>query len=311
MDFVEVLGRAWKIVWKHKVLWIFGILAGCARGGGGGGTGGGSGWRQERPFSQDIPPEIQQYLTTAGDWIANHLWLVLALVLLFLVVIVLAIFLGTVGRIGLIRGTMKADGGAERLGFGELFQESLPFFWRVFGLSVLLGLAFLVIVGPFIAAGVLTAGVGFLCLVPLLCILIPVFIVAGVVVAQANVAMVTENLGLMDGLRRGWTVFKKNLGPLMLVWLILAIIGFVAGLVIALPVLMAAIPAYVAFRASGGHSSPVLIAGGVCFAVYLPILLVANGILTAYLESVWTLAYLRLTLPRESKESSPVLPSNA
>jgi hypothetical protein len=311
MDFGEVLGRAWKIVWKHKVLWIFGILAGCARGGGGGGTGGGSGWRRTQPFGRDLTPEIQQYSTSIGDWISNHLGVVIALVLIFIVLIILGIFLGTVGRIGLIRGTAKADGGAQRLGFAELFRESLPFFWRVFGLSFLFGLAFLVVLAPLIAAGVLTAGVGFLCILPLLCVLIPAAILVGVVVTQANVAMVTENIGLLDGLRRGWLVFKQNIGPLMLLWLILAVLGAVAGLLIALPLLIAAIPAALAFIASGGQTSPTLLIGGVCLAVYFPILLVANGILTAYLESVWTLAYLRLTLPGQSKETAPVLPANA
>ena len=38
-NFGEVLTRAWQIIWKHKVLWIFGILASCARGGGGGPAG--------------------------------------------------------------------------------------------------------------------------------------------------------------------------------------------------------------------------------------------------------------------------------
>ena len=39
-DFGEVLSRAWQIIWKHKILWVFGIFAGCARGGGGGGGSG-------------------------------------------------------------------------------------------------------------------------------------------------------------------------------------------------------------------------------------------------------------------------------
>jgi len=29
MDYGEVLSKAWQITWKYKVLWIFGILAGC------------------------------------------------------------------------------------------------------------------------------------------------------------------------------------------------------------------------------------------------------------------------------------------
>ena len=36
MDYGEVLSRAWRIIWKHKVLWIFGIMAGCTSGSGGG-----------------------------------------------------------------------------------------------------------------------------------------------------------------------------------------------------------------------------------------------------------------------------------
>jgi len=31
MDFGYVLKRAWGIIWKFKVLWIFGILAGCGQ----------------------------------------------------------------------------------------------------------------------------------------------------------------------------------------------------------------------------------------------------------------------------------------
>jgi len=42
MDYGEVLQKAWKIIWKHKILWLFGLLASCGRGGGGGSGGGGS-----------------------------------------------------------------------------------------------------------------------------------------------------------------------------------------------------------------------------------------------------------------------------
>lgn len=37
MDFGEVLKKAWKIIWKFKVLWIFGILSSCGQSGGGSG----------------------------------------------------------------------------------------------------------------------------------------------------------------------------------------------------------------------------------------------------------------------------------
>jgi hypothetical protein len=41
MDFGEVLTKAWKIIWKYKILWLFGIFVFLWGGGGGGGGGGG------------------------------------------------------------------------------------------------------------------------------------------------------------------------------------------------------------------------------------------------------------------------------
>jgi hypothetical protein len=309
MDFGEVLGRAWQIIWKHKVLWIFGILAGCARGGGGFGSG--SGWRENRPLDQ-IRPDVQQYVNSAGDWMASHLWLIALLVLVFLIVVVVAIFLGTIGRIGLIRGTLKADGGADRLGFGELFVESRPFFWRVFGLSFLFGVAFLIVLMPLILLGIVTAGVGFLCVLPLLCVLVPLALIVAVVIEQSNVAMVTEDLHLTDGVRRGWTVVKRNPGPIFVIWLIIAVVSFIVGLVIALPLLIAIVPTAIGIAATGGQpSTAMIIVGALCLVAYLPILVVANGILTTYVGSVWTLTYLRLTGLGEDKEIAPALPANA
>ena len=70
-NFGEVLTRAWQIIWKHKVLWIFGILASCARGGGGGSSGGGgnSGYQTgsgDNPFSGDKIERVMNHCRTDG-----------------------------------------------------------------------------------------------------------------------------------------------------------------------------------------------------------------------------------------------------
>ncbi len=318
MDFAEILRRAWQIIWKHKILWIFGIMAGCARGGGGGGGGGGNGfsWQQSQPFGPGAGSEISQWFTQVGDWIGSHLWVAVLFVILLLLFIVLSIFLGTVGKIGLIRGTLQADGGADRIGFADLFRESLPFFWRVFGLSFLVGLAVLLLVlillVPVIAFTALTFGLALLCILQVLCILIPVAIAVGLVIQLADSAMVIEDRGIGAGVRRAWEVLKANVGSVLIIWLILAVIGFVVGIVIALPVLVIVIPAAITFAAGGQQPSALpLIIGGACLVVYLPVLLVANGVLTAYLDSAWTLTYLRLTRPKEGQEPPAALPANA
>ena len=320
MDFGEVLGRAWKIIWKHKILWVFGIFAGCERGGGGGG--GNSGYRFNAAGGQGSYPGAEQFFNQVGNWIEAHWWVIILFVLAVLVLVIIGILLGTIGRIGLIKGTVKADGGAEHLGFAELWNGSLPFFWRVFLLALIVGLAAFILVLMLIVLGfgaaVLTFGFGLICLIPLFCVLVVALWFAGLVVQFAEMAIVIENLGIMDGVRRGWDVVKRNIGPALIMWLILAVIGFVVSLVIAIPVLIAVVPAAIAFAASNANATvpnwaPLLI-GLACCVVYLPFLLVLNGILTAYLQSAWTLTYQRLTGPKANPQpvenpESPIIPA--
>jgi hypothetical protein len=311
-DYGEVLTRAWQITWKYKVLWIFGILAGCARGGGGGG--GGSGYSYNSPSQNGNFPETQRLFESFSQWIGDHLWVVALFVAAVILLAVISILLGTIGRIGLIKGTLDVERGAERLAFGELFQASLPYFWRIFLLSFLIGLAFLVIILPLVLFGALTAGVGFLCVLPLICLLIPISLAVTIILEQANVAIVSENLGMLAGLRRAWEIVRANLGPVALMAIILFIIGGVLGIIIALPILVVVFPAAIAFALSNTSNgsnisfTPLIIAG-LCIAAYIPVLLLANGILTTYTGSAWTLTYLRLTKPKE--ETPVVLPPNA
>jgi hypothetical protein len=322
MDFGEVLSNSWKIIWKHKALWIFGILAGCARGGetriGFGGSGqSGTGNPSLIP---GITPQNQQLLSNIQEWITTHEALVVAAIVVFFLLVLVLVLVGlalrTIGQIGLIKGVFKADGGAEHLGFGELWGESLPYFWRVLGLSLLVGLAFVIViflfVGCAILAGVVTLGIGALIVVPLICILIPVALIVSIIVRLADVAMVTEDLGVQAGVRRGWELFKKELGPVLVIWLITVVIEIVVGIVITIPILVVVVPALLTLVFNNGNvSSTALLIAGACFVAYLPVLLVANGILIAYAQSVWTLTYLRLTRPKPVDPTAPALPANA
>jgi hypothetical protein len=317
MDFGEVLGRAWKIIWKHKILWIFGIFAGCARGGGGGGGGGNSGSRITAPSGN--LPQFQQFSTQFSDWIGSHLWVVALFIIVILLIVIVALLLGTIGRIGLIKGTLKADAGAEHLGFMELWDESLPFFWRIFLLSLLVGLAAFIVVILLVGVGIgftaLTLGLGLLCLIPLICVLAVALWFLGIVVQQAELAIVIENLGIMDGLHRGWDVFQRNIGPMLIMWLILGVIGVVVGVALAIPILIILVPAAITFAAAANSeatrlSYTPLVLALVCCAAYFPFLLVLNGILMAYLQSAWTLTFLRLTKPKDKPVvESPVPPA--
>lgn len=304
MDFGAVLSRAWQIIRKHKALWIFGVLAGCTGAASSGGSN--SGFR----YSMDeMPRQFEPFLRQFEN-IPN--WQLTTFVIIAVIVLVilglLAIILGTVGRIGLIRGTLQAEQGVERIAFGSLFSESMGFFWRVLVVNLVGGIVLFlgaIILG--IPIGILTCGAGLLCLLPLVWL-------AQLIIEQTNIAIVVENSGIGDGLRRGWDVVTKNLGPMIVMALILYLgVGLIVGAIIGLPIALIVAPAVLGVIFGGVQSSgvPNFVGPGIwiaalCLVAYLPVLIVLSGILRAYISSAWTLTYMRLT--RRPTEIGPAAP---
>jgi len=309
MNFGEILTKAWKIIWKFKVLWIFGILSSCGQGSGGGGGGGGNIGVQYSPGDAEIPPGMRQFFYGLENFFENiHGWQIAAIVigsiLFFLILFFILSALSTVGRIGLIQGTVKAESGVESLSFGELFNSGKPFFWRIFGFNILAGIAIFIIVlllmVPLIATAVLTLGIVLICLIPLICLLVPVSWLVTVVFEQINIAIVVEDLDIIAGLKRGWEVFRENIGNMIVMGLILGIGGFIIGFILAIPLIIVMVPVAIGIIGGTTSGSEFLFGGGIavaliCLATYLPVLIVLNGILQSYIKTTWTLTYLRLT----------------
>jgi hypothetical protein len=319
MEYGEVLSRSWKTIWKHKVLWIFGILAGCV-GGNSGGSSGGSGNTGFQFNGGDLPPEMQRFASQLNQTLSNTPWWVFVLIGLgLLVLFALLIFLGITGRIALVDGTRRSEEEAERLTFGELFSASMPFFWRAFGLNLLVGLGLailmIIIIVPLVLAVVGTLGVALLCLFPVICLLVLLTWAISIVLQLANVALVHDDLGAMSALDRGWRTVREHLGPVVLMALILGIGGWIVSLLISLPVILVVLPAglsVVLGELAGSRNILVtgLATAGVCLAVYLPVLILAQGILLAYIQAAWTLTYRQLRAPGALAPAGPEVASS-
>ena len=253
--------------------------------------------------------------------------IIAAVILLIIVVTVIVIAVSTVGRTGLIQGAKMADENEDaQLTFGLIFNSVKPFFWRVVGLNLLIMvgyIAILMVLGMvFLLSTIFTLGLAIICLLPLCCVLIPVFWVLTTFVEMANVAVVVEDLSIIDGLKRGWEVFTGNLGEMILMGLVLVLGGMFVGMLIALPLILTMIPLMLGIMTAIFGDTEALAAGGVivsalCCVAYLPVLIVIGGIVRAYIGSAWTLTYLRLTkgpavekpaelLPDESVEPEPL-----
>ena len=300
MNFGEVLTQAWNIIWKNKILWLFGFFASLGAGGGANGNNfnynfGGNDFPQS---TGNLPPWAQHFLDNA------ILWVPVAILMTLLLVVVLVI-LNTIGRIGLTRGAWLADQPVDAgaisppLTFSALWQTSKHYFWRVLLMIVLLwALTFtlgMIILIPMIGLSILTLGIGLICLLPLLCVLFLAFWGLTVLADLAVIGIVNEDRSLTDAVSHAWAMFKSRPGDIIVMAFILWIGALVASFIVGLPTLLILAPVI------GGmlFESEILMQGSmllaaILFLLYLPVLLFAQSIIQSYTGTAWTLIYRRI-----------------
>ncbi len=277
MDYGAILGRAWQVITRHKVLWLFGILAAL-------GSGAGNGTSYNVSSDQ------------AGDWVARYgegpmiaLACVGAFVGLLLLAIVIA--LTTMGHIGLVKGALAAEAGAEQITFGAIWSDSRPYFWRMLGLVILLiVIAVVGAIGILLALGLLAITiVGLVIVVPVICLLVLAIPLVAGYVSLATVSVVADDVGPMDALGRAWQLVRQKLVE---VWA-MGVVLFVLFLIVAL----------IAGLAMGLLMAPVAILGAVVHPaawllglLLIPVALLIGGIVQAYTTTVWTLVHQRLAM---------------
>jgi hypothetical protein len=309
MPYGEILTTAAKWVWKFKILWVFGLLASCSSGGG---------LRFNYSFNAGsltgvnsaIPEPFQGYLSqmarmineTPGWFFAISIMLICGAGLIFWLI-------GVFGKTGLARGAWLADSGAGQIEFGQLAEESQRPFWRVAGITLLvglpgfaIGLIFVVFAFFGIVSGLSKEAVGAglmisLCVgIPLLCLMVPVFWFLGILSELAIMAVTGEDLGVMTGIRRGWQLLTRNLGSVILMALLVLVaqigFGFLTWLILA-PLGLGAILGTILTRNDTGLGTGMLVVFGL---IAVPIALFANALFQSYVSTIWALVFRRLTI---------------
>ena len=225
------------------------------------------------------------------------------------VILMLSLFAGTLGRIGVARGSWLADEGEQNLGFSKILNASLPFFWRVFLLFLLifcvLMLLLIFLIVPVIFLTIITFGLIWLAFIP---VLLPVFFIMilfslafRAILEESIVAMVGEDLGVWQAISRAWKLLLEKPLPQLLVSFLTSLIEMVVSIIFVLPLLLIFLPFLISLVFNSSTAIGIgAVLSGFSLLVYLPLVITAGGVLYAYLGSVWTLTFRQLT-QKESK----------
>jgi len=313
MDIGGILSRAWKTIWKHKILWLFGLLAGCGAASSGGGNGGSASssaiqgssqngtWGSPAFISPSTERAIEDFFQTLAD-IPVWVWIVaaLALVVASIIFSILFLLLRNLGTTGVIKGASMADQAGEDdkpLSFGEIFKGVQPHYWKVLlfnvGYQVATSLIIFILLFPIVVIATCTCGLG-------LFFLIPIGWFLAVMVYFTTIAIIEEELSIFQAIARAWQIIIRHLGHVVVMFLILGIGQAILSLVISLPLLVSFVPLVVTLLVSGFGSLTIgLVISGVLFLAFLPLTIFLGGVLNAFVLVSWTLTYRRLATEDE------------
>ncbi|MEA3407226.1 MAG: hypothetical protein U9R48_04000 [Chloroflexota bacterium] len=331
MEYGKILERAWKITWRHKVLWIFGVAA-VLFGAGNQGSGGGGGNGIQYVFgSQDIARWQRRLpwgrLSPFLNWraglplILGILGLIFVMGLLFAIAGIIVRYTSFGALIGLVDTVEGED--EEKV----TFQRGLRTGWRrflpLFAIDILISIGTFIVVMIIIVLfilGVLVAvlpaiplfragnalnvagilwGVGIGLFLLLFLLLASLAISAFVTVLRmfAFRASVMEKENVFEALGKAFTLIQAHLWPSLVMWVLLVLINLAVGVVM-IPVMLLGIggmvgPALAVFRVTRSFAGAALAALPALLVMAL-IGLFVGSIYLVYRSTVWTLTFRAL-----------------
>jgi hypothetical protein len=296
-DFGEVLTRAAQITWKYKNLWLAGIVISLIS-------------FISAPISLALNPSFSS-LTDPSE-VNRQLPFILLANGLILLLTVLSIPVYAFGMSVPSLGTVQLETGSERVNLGELIRGVLPYFWRILGIVLLVWggtfLVMMVLMACMVLVSIFTLGIGASCIFPLFLLFIPLAILVYAVMEQGVAAVFVDNLNVSSALQRAWELVKKNLGVMALLSVIIYLGSAIVGMLISIPMM---IPIFGIIFNMGSEPdvqsferlSRTMI---LWMLVFSPFYAVIQGILLTFMQSVWTLTYMRLTRSPQPLQLLPV-----
>lgn len=305
MDYTDVLKRAWHVIWRYKILWLFGFFAGAGAGSSGSWNGGGSGTRTTSTGSSQALTQarLSQALAFFERYAVVFVLIALFLLLFGLVMLVISV----AARGGLIHLVNEAEEGrpvAARDGWRVGFAK----WWRVFGVGFIAALPVLLLV--LVIAGIVGAGlvlavrsgnisgigtqmvgsiIGGGCLVFVFAI-VAVFlgVTLGISAELGLRYVVLKDFRTMEALKQGWHDLWSKRGA-FLMFLIQIGVGIVYGIAVTIVAAILIVPGVLAGIAGAWPVTAVMV------GIAVVVLIVPSAAYASFYHAAWTVFFRKMT----------------
>lgn len=310
MDFGRIIGRAWQITWKFKILWLFGFLAALYFN-----STSSSSYRYD-----SLPPkfagQVERFIF--GPFFVPVIVGVLAA--FFLIGIVVAI-LKVIGRTGLVDQINAAEQGVRPTGRAG-WAAFRRYGWRMFWINFFTGLpGFLIIMAAFVPLIWATISLllelrkftfynlnadptafllGIIWFFPICCLGVIVCAFFSLLRTLGERVCVIEDQGIWDSIKGGWRVLWGELGSVFVMWLFIFVINIaVIGLIVVPAILLSLllfVPLLFSAQILEGDFTLVGLTSLICLGgvIWIWGMSVAS-IAETFFSGCWTLTYRQLT----------------
>lgn len=321
MDHVRVLKRAWEILWRYRVLWVFGLILALTAGNAANQfnqlvswSTDGEGFEMPTP---EIPPEVAAAVIAVG----------LGLACVVIILTIARFVFHYLAQTALIRMVDDYEETGEKRGVRQGFRLG----WsrttlRVFVIDLLtrlpavLAAFLLLLLGAGLLAAILAAGKNTVVIVMaavagigLGFLVILAVIVVGLVVSLLRQffwrVSALEEMGVVDSLRQGFAFVRRHLADAVIMWLIMLgleigwiitmipvvlVLLVVAAIVGGLPALLVAGLANLALEGAIPWVLAAVVGVPIFILVMAAPLLFLGALAEVFKSTVWTLTYREL-----------------
>ena len=284
MDYGEIINSSFRLAWRYKSLWLFGLFA----------------------FGVSFPSidwqkdlQLPSMGSTAFEGYGTAL---IALIVLFAVLFgLIMLLLNAISTPALVDAVNRITRGGEYR-FKTSLQTGIHYMWRTLALMILAFFAMVVLIG--ILAGIavimfkVAAPLGVLSLLFILPLLLFIIFVVTTILNFAFRSIVVRDCTIAEGLGEGMELLKRNFWPcivMALIYIGLAIVVGIGALIVG--VLVVAPFVALALMSKAGMIAALVVGLPTFWLVMLPI----SGFLGTAFETMYTIFYFRLYEPVTAK----------